>query len=335
MHNFNFYKATETYKEKYFQLPKIFFTSDLYKNMSNDAKIAYTLLKERFDYSIQNNWIDEDGNIFFIFTVSELMTLLNCHEGKISKIKKELTDNGLLFQKRQAPKIINGKKEGQPNRLYLGKPEITSKDVYTLAQADSSQIAKIAIQENHQYNNDFSQIAKIAIQEKHNGDKASSQIAKIANNLEYTSLDTNRHLKDTDTDDLQNQLLLDGFVELMTDTSINTFVPERCLNLIAKFSETFEAAQLTVKTIHNAKHKAEQETGNTIVYEIAQEKWDIDTKLYTTLLKAYQKQKTENVNNIQNLIFIYVKNLFVEQVEPSINRKKGSLPSVSVTNWLE
>lgn len=49
------------------------------------------------------------------------MKLLNSQEGKVSKIKKE----------------------GQPNFLYLGKPEVTSQDIITTKES-SSQIAKSA-----------------------------------------------------------------------------------------------------------------------------------------------------------------------------------------------
>nr|WP_252555629.1 replication initiator protein A [Staphylococcus aureus] len=36
--------------------------------LSNDAKIAYALLKDRLELLIKNNWFDENGDIFFIFT---------------------------------------------------------------------------------------------------------------------------------------------------------------------------------------------------------------------------------------------------------------------------
>ncbi len=32
--------------------------------LSNDAKIAYALLKDRLELSIKNNWFDESGDIF-------------------------------------------------------------------------------------------------------------------------------------------------------------------------------------------------------------------------------------------------------------------------------
>lgn len=319
MVSFEFYKSTEVYREKYYQLPIIFFESDKYKNMSNDAKIAYTLLKDRFDYSIKNNWVDEDNNIYFIFTVSELMNLLNCREGKVSKIKKELTDCGLLYQKRSGSCYVNGKKENLPNKMYLGKPEVTAKDVFRTD--DSSGIAKIANPNEALSDND------------------SSGIAKIADNLSYSNyLDTNRHYIDTEKDNLQDQILLDNFVGLMKDNSIGTFIPEKVLALIKNFSSNYSEAQQTVKTIHNAKHKAEQITNIHVVFEdISNYGINAEFNLYNTLLKAYQKQKTEKIENMQNLIFTYVKNWFVEYPCAAIKQANSTeeLPKIDISSWIE
>ena len=40
--------------------------------MSAESKLLYAILKDRFELSVKNNWIDADGNIYFIFTVEEL-----------------------------------------------------------------------------------------------------------------------------------------------------------------------------------------------------------------------------------------------------------------------
>ncbi len=63
--NFN---IKEIQREKFYQLPKVFFTNPKYTKLSNDEKIAYAILRDRLDLSIKNNWIDENGDIFFIFT---------------------------------------------------------------------------------------------------------------------------------------------------------------------------------------------------------------------------------------------------------------------------
>ncbi|HCR3926115.1 TPA: replication initiator protein A, partial [Enterococcus faecium] len=342
----NYYKSKEIYREKYYQMPKVFFTNEKYMDLSNDAKIAYMLLKDRFDYSVKNNWVDSDDNIFFIFTVEELMKLLQCREGKVSKIKKELEKAGLLKQKRGRVNKRDGKIESMPNLLYLGKPEVTNQDVFKIMEeednTDSTVIAKIANTAKPRKINDSTVIAKIANTAKSSHIKDSTVIAKIADNLFYSnSIDTNRHIIDTETDQLQNQVLLDNFVDIMQEDSINTFVPENVLNLIKTFSSSYSEAQQTVQTIHNAKKKAEELEQTIVVYEELESYGiDADKGLYMTLLKAYQKQKTEKVNNLQNLIFVYVKNWFVEKAIAAklANEQRetfNELPTVSTENWLE
>ncbi|EFF22765.1 TPA: replication initiator protein A [Enterococcus faecium] len=346
MNDFNYYKSKEIYREKYYQMPKVFFTNEKYMDLSNDAKIAYMLLKDRFDYSVKNNWVDSDDNIFFIFTVEELMKLLQCREGKVSKIKKELEKAGLLKQKRGRVNKRDGKIESMPNLLYLGKPEVTNQDVFKIMEeednTDTTVIAKIANTAKPREINDTTVIAKIANTAKSSHIKDSTVIAKIADNLFYSnSIDTNRHIIDTETDQLQNQVLLDNFVDIMKEDSINTFVPENVLNLIKTFSSSYSEAQQTVQTIHNAKRKAEELEQTIVVYEELESYGiDADKGLYMTLLKAYQKQKTEKVNNLQNLIFVYVKNWFVEKAIAAklANEQRetfNELPTVSTENWLE
>ncbi|BBM16255.1 replication initiator protein A [Enterococcus mundtii] len=340
MSDFNFYTANEVYAEKYFQLPKVFFTNEKYKKMSNDSKVAYAILKDRFSYSVKNKWVDKQNRIYFVFTVEELKSILNCAEGKVAKIKKELTEMNLLFQKRGGSTWVNGIKVNTPNKLYLGKPEATAKDVYLIDAAESQAfvgIANIANPEKSQHINKNLGIANIANPEKTNDIKGSTGIVNIADNLYYTSsLDTNRHNIDTKKDPLQDQLLLDNFEKIMKDNSIATFIPDRVLSLIKIFSSSYSEAQKTVKTIHNAKAKAEKDSQTKIIFE------DLDTyglnaeqELYQTLLKAYQKQKTEKVENIQNLIFVYVKNWFVENPIAAKQQAESSeeLPTVSLHDW--
>ncbi|HCR3109137.1 replication initiator protein A, partial [Enterococcus faecium] len=289
MNDFNYYKSKEIYREKYYQMPKVFFTNEKYMDLSNDAKIAYMLLKDRFDYSVKNNWVDSDDNIFFIFTVEELMKLLQCREGKVSKIKKELEKAGLLKQKRGRVNKRDGKIESMPNLLYLGKPEVTNQDVFKIMEeednTDSTVIAKIANTAKPRKINDSTVIAKIANTAKSSHIKDSTVIAKIADNLFYSnSIDTNRHIIDTETDQLQNQVLLDNFVDIMQEDSINTFVPENVLNLIKTFSSSYSEAQQTVQTIHNAKKKAEELEQTIVVYEELESYGiDADKGLYMTL----------------------------------------------------
>ncbi|MGK0607125.1 hypothetical protein ACSFCM_17910 [Enterococcus gilvus] len=53
----------------------------------------------------------------------------------------------------------------------------------------------------------------------------------------------------------------------MVNRRYPTFIPKRVLTLIQTFSGSFAEAEDTVKTIHNAKRKAEEQTGKHVVFE--------------------------------------------------------------------
>lgn len=315
MENFQFYKSKEIYREKYYQMPKVFFTNEVYKSLSNDAKIAYMLLKDRFDNSVKNNWVDSEDNVYFIYTVAELMTLLNCREGKVSKIKKELEAVNLLKQKKGRVKKINGKIETTPNLLYLGKPNVTSEDVFKI---------------NEEQNNVNPVIAKIANTEKVNNINENPVIAKIADNLFYTSyLDTLDTL-DTKKEALQQQLLLDQFSEVQE----NTFLNKDSLKFIAAFSNTIQEAHEQVGTIIRAKTKVEKEYNLVLIGEDYQEEID------KCLRRVMHKIKTDStVKSPKGLFYKSFYNLFVEcalEKKSQLNKKSNSnTPGVITHNWVE
>ncbi|MEB7675531.1 replication initiator protein A [Staphylococcus equorum] len=127
MSNFN---IKEIQKEKFYQLPKVFFTNPKYTKLSNDAKITWSILRDRLDLSIRNNWVDKNGDIFFIYTNEKLKSILNISSpNKLSKIKKELTQADLFNQIRVG---LN-----KPNKLYIKKPEVTEADVYYISQQEN------------------------------------------------------------------------------------------------------------------------------------------------------------------------------------------------------
>lgn len=124
-----FFTVTEQYKEKFYQLPKVFFTNPSYLDLSNDAKIAYAILRDRLELSIKNNWIDNNNIIYFIYTNENLESILNVSKPKVIKIKKELEKVELLKQKRLG---LN-----KPNMLYLMKPNVTECDIYQIKKSET------------------------------------------------------------------------------------------------------------------------------------------------------------------------------------------------------
>lgn len=102
--------------ERFFRVPKQFFESPDYKKMSADAKLLYAILRDRFELSVENNWIDSDGNIYFIFTIEEIANMIGCGKDKAIKLKKELKKYDLLEEVRQG---LN-----RPNLIYLGSLQV-------------------------------------------------------------------------------------------------------------------------------------------------------------------------------------------------------------------
>ncbi|HGD2217704.1 TPA: replication initiator protein A [Streptococcus agalactiae] len=103
--------------ERFYALPKILFESDFYKDMRLDAKVSYAFLKDRLSLSLKNNWIDEEGYIFLVYSNANLMDILNVSKSTLLRIKKELVKFGLIHEVQQS----NSKSGNLANRIYLGQ----------------------------------------------------------------------------------------------------------------------------------------------------------------------------------------------------------------------
>ena len=87
MPNFEKYNLSQVKTERFYQLPKYLFEDAYFKKMSAEAKIMYALLKDRFELSIQNEWVDKNNNIYFIFSNKHLCEYLGWRT-KNHKIEK-------------------------------------------------------------------------------------------------------------------------------------------------------------------------------------------------------------------------------------------------------
>ncbi|MBE9430427.1 replication initiator protein A [Staphylococcus epidermidis] len=114
MSNFKKISASEFETLRFYQLPKFLFEDEYFSKMSTEAKVMYALLKDRFELSRLNNWVDSENNIYLLYTNKQLCSILNYAEPKIIKLKKELEKHNLIINERQG---LN-----KPNRIYLLEP---------------------------------------------------------------------------------------------------------------------------------------------------------------------------------------------------------------------
>ncbi|UUY70569.1 replication initiator protein A (plasmid) [Staphylococcus warneri] len=114
MSKFKKISASKFETSRFYQLPKFLFEDDYFSKMTTDAKVMYALLKDRFELSKINNWIDEENNIYLLYTNKQLCSILQYGEPKIIKLKKELEKFNLIINERQG---LN-----RPNKIYLLEP---------------------------------------------------------------------------------------------------------------------------------------------------------------------------------------------------------------------
>ena len=111
-----FYTAKEEVTLRFYQVPKSLFKNPTYKGLSLGAKLMYSILRDRLDLSIKNDWKDEKGYIYLIFGGEDLLNLLEISKNTVTKYKKELVKNKLIIDKRLG--------QGKANRIYILKPDI-------------------------------------------------------------------------------------------------------------------------------------------------------------------------------------------------------------------
>ena len=118
----------------YFRVPKILFRDIKFKDLSTDAKTLYGILLDRMGLSVKNGWLDEQGRVYIIFPVQEVMDALGCVDNKATKLFRELEKVGLIERKRRGL--------GKPDLIYVknfADPRFRNREKNGSGAADSAQ----------------------------------------------------------------------------------------------------------------------------------------------------------------------------------------------------
>ena len=103
-------------------------------DLSTDAKTLYGILLDRMGLSVKNGWLDEQGRVYIIFPVQEVMDALGCADNKATKLFRELENAGLVERKRRGL--------GKPNLIYVknfADPRCRNREKNGSGAADSAQ----------------------------------------------------------------------------------------------------------------------------------------------------------------------------------------------------
>ena len=333
--NFNFIQSERAYGTRFFQFPQVLLYGKKYKNLSDSAKLGYMVLQDRFDYSLQNNWIDEENRVYFIFTNQELNEIFGWNDRKINRVKKELEEAGLLFQIKQGfdPK----KKRNLPNKLYLADLEVTATDVYmkhdfsnkTAESLATSGTDKMTVRQEKNKNAESlatSGTDKMTARQKTAESLATSGTDKMQDNLYNTnSLDTNRYNIDTQKLDFsttnfspaeiqkQNHDLVKHANDFLTDedSGLPVFLEPEAVQLLSFWCRTPQQMRRFIGIILNAKYRVEkdhQDIGVIIPLD------DEELKpLMTKALRRYfnaLRSNEKHIKDVENYLYGTMQNLF-------------------------
>ena len=104
--------------------------------LTNTARVLYTLLLDRAKLSRRNGWKDEKGQIYLIYPIANIAKDLGKSQTTIKKAMRELEDAGLVEKKQQGfcmPNILYIKipQEGQETCLSGGKEKELPRETET------------------------------------------------------------------------------------------------------------------------------------------------------------------------------------------------------------
>ena len=88
-----------------------------FKTLSNNARILYSILRDRHDRSLQNRWINEQNEVYLIYTRKNMEEMLGLADKTVKKAVEQLKEFGLIEEEQIGLNMAN--------RIYLTDIENT------------------------------------------------------------------------------------------------------------------------------------------------------------------------------------------------------------------
>ena len=305
MSKFKKISASEFETLRFYQLPKFLFEDEYFSKMPTDAKVMYALLKDRFELSRLNNWVDSENNIYLLYTNKQLCSILNYAEPKIIKLKKELEKYNLIINERQG---LN-----KPNKIYLLEPTYDKELINSKFQNKefiSSRTNKSSVQEliNSKSNDtDFNNTDYIKTESNDTND-----LYDIANNnfINHHSNHTNHQQTEFNNDALKFQALEE------LPTQIKTYLSNFEIKDIRIIKSVLLKGKKSFNNAHNTYYRLE----------------DVEFELVSVLkrFKAMLIQKNETVEAMQGYLMQSIK-AELEEIH-ALNMRRQNIPQYNIFN---
>jgi len=311
MSNFKRITIQEFEQERFYKLYKFLFEDDYFRKLSDSSKIAYCMFRDRFELSKMNNWIDESGNVYLIFTTKDLCKLLNCGTQKVTKIKKELESFNLLEQERMG---LN-----KPNKIYILEPKTPAKDSsdkefrkskFQNSENQNSRVLKVKKQEFRKSKSNDTDLSDTDYIETENND---------TNDLNDTSTNISTNLHSNHTNHQQTEF---------NNDALKFQVLEELPQQIKDYLSNFEIREIRI--IKSVLLKGKKSFNN--AYDTYYRLEDVEFELVSVLkrFKAMLLQKHETVEAMQGYLMQSIK-AELEEIH-ALNMRRQNIPKYNIFN---
>ncbi|OIJ29078.1 replication initiator protein A [Staphylococcus sp. LCT-H4] len=257
MSGFKRISMQEFEQERFYKLYKFLFEDDYFKKLSDSSKIAYCMFRDRFELSKKNNWVDEHGNVYLIFTTNDLCELLNCGTQKATKIKKELENFNLLEQERMG---LN-----KPNKIYILEPKKPvensddkefRKSKFQNSENQNSRVLKIKKQEFRKSKSNETELSNTELSNTETNDMNDMNDIESNTNMSSHSNHSN-HFSYSFGDNNDKKILLEEFPEQLTNYLLNysytdlDIIKQTILKAKKAFNSTHEESHFMLEHIED------------------------------------------------------------------------------------
>lgn len=147
--SFNYITKEDKTKDLFYKIPKQFMLEEKYKKMKDSAKILYSILYERTNLSIENNWFDDKDRAYIICTFDEIQTFFGCSRDKVNNALKDLEKFNLIKKDK-----IKGHDGDLVNVIYIAHVETTNDTLKALMEKHKSDYHKLN-NKNKEYKREY------------------------------------------------------------------------------------------------------------------------------------------------------------------------------------
>lgn len=290
---------------RFYQLPKFLFEDEYFSKMPTDAKVMYALLKDRFELSRLNNWVDSENNIYLLYTNKQLCSILNYAEPKIIKLKKELEKYNLIINERQG---LN-----KPNKIYLLEPTYDKELINSKFQNKefiSSKTNKSSVQKLINSKSNDTDFNDTDFNNTETNDTNDLYDIVNTNFISHHSNHTNHQQTEFNNDALKFQALEE------LPTQIKTYLSNFEIKDIRIIKSVLLKGKKSFNNVHNTYYRLE----------------DVEFELVSVLkrFKAMLLQKNETVEAMQGYLMQSIK-AELEEIH-ALNMRRQNIPKYNIFN---